>query len=74
MLTDGPQTDARVMDILIDHLGAFGSSELKTEKNKELSFFQTLRCCIYHANKCLNANNCWHFNIYEHDKFHAQLS
>ena len=21
-----------------------------------------------------DANNCWHFNIYEHDKFHAQLS
>ena len=21
-----------------------------------------------------NANNCWHFNIYEHDKFHSQLS
>ena len=20
------------------------------------------------------ANNCWHFNIYEQDKFHAQLS
>ena len=29
------------------------------------------------ANKCLNANisnNCWHFKIYEQDKFHAQLS
>ena len=24
--------------------------------------------------KDLNANNCWYFNIYEHDKFHAQLS
>ena len=23
---------------------------------------------IYPAHKCLNANNCWHFNIYEHDK------
>ena len=22
----------------------------------------------------LNANNCWHFNIHEHDIFHAQLS
>ena len=28
--------------------------------------FQTFRCCIYHA-------NCWHSNIYEHDKFHVQL-
>ena len=36
--------------------------------------FKSLRCCIYHANKCLNANNCWHFNIYEQDKFCAQLS
>ena len=23
---------------------------------------------IYLAHKCLNANNCWHFNIYYHDK------
>ena len=22
----------------------------------------------------INANNCWHFNIYEQDKFHAQSS
>ena len=22
----------------------------------------------YHAHKCQNANNCWHFNIYKHDK------
>ena len=26
------------------------------------------------ANKCKNANNCWHFDIYEQDKFRAQLS
>ena len=24
---------------------------------------------IYHADKCKNANNCWHFNIYQHDKY-----
>ena len=35
--------------------------------NKEVSCFKSLRCCIYHA-------NCWHFNIYEQDKFRAQLS
>ena len=29
---------------------------------------------IYPANKCYNANNCWHSNIYEQNKFHAQLS
>ena len=42
--------------------------------NEEVSFFKSLRCCIYHANKCLNANNCWHFDIYEQDKIRAQLS
>ena len=41
---------------------------------KDFSCFQTLRCCIYHAYKCLNANNCWHFNIYDQDKVGAQLS
>ena len=24
---------------------------------------------IYPAHKCLNANSCWHFNIYKHDKY-----
>ena len=33
-------------------------------KIKKFSCFKTLRCCIYTANKCLNANICWHFNIY----------
>ena len=28
---------------------------------------------LYPVLKCLNANNCWHFNIYEQDKFRAQL-
>ena len=31
------------------------------------------QACIYQAIKCLNANNCWYFNIYEHDKVHAQF-
>ena len=44
----------------------------KLLKNKDFSCFQMLRCCIYHAHKY--QNDCWHFNIYEHDKFHAQLS
>ena len=35
----------------------------------DVSCFKSLRCCNYHANKC-----CWHFNIYEQDKFRAQLS
>ena len=42
----------------------------KTPTNtcKEASCFWSLRCCIYHADKCQNAN------IYEQDKFRAQLS
>ena len=44
----------------------------KIPTNNEFSCFKSLRCCIYHANKCLN--KCWHFNIYEQDKFRAQLS
>ena len=42
--------------------------------NEEVSCFKPLRGCIYHADKCSNADNCWHFNIYEQDEFHAQLS
>ena len=29
---------------------------------------------FFPAHKCYNANNCWHFNIYEQEKFHAQLT
>ena len=49
------------------------STAYKTKmlKNNDLSRFQALRCCIYHDNKCYNANNRWHFNIYEQDKFCA---
>ena len=43
-------------------------------KSEDVSCFKSLRCGIYHAYKCLNANKCWHFNIYEQDKFLAQLS
>ena len=46
----------------------------KIPKNKEVSCFKALRCCIYHAHKGENANNCWHFNINGQDKFRAQLS
>ena len=41
----------------------------KIPTNKEVSCFKSLKCCI-----TINANNCWHFNIYEQDKFRAQLS
>ena len=43
-------------------------------KNKDFSCFRTRRCCNYHANERLNANNCRHFNIYENDNFHALWS
>ena len=46
----------------------------KIPTNEEISCFKSLICCIYHANKRLNANNCWHFNIYKQDKFRAQAS
>ena len=39
--------------------------------------FKSIICCIlslYKCNKCGNVNNCWHFIIYEQDKFRAQLS
>ena len=35
----------------------------KIQTNEEVSCFKSLGCCIYHANKCLNANNCCHFKI-----------
>ena len=49
-------------------------TKTKIPTNENGSCLKSLRCCIYLANKCLNANNCLHFNIYEQDKFRAQLS
>ena len=43
----------------------------KISTNEEVSCLTSLRWYIYHANKCSNANNCWHFNIYEQDTFLA---
>ena len=44
MLTDGRTTDAGVTGILIAHLGAFGSGELKIKKNlsKVLNTFENI--------------------------------
>ena len=36
MLTDGRTTDARVTGILIAHLGAFGSGELKNQQKTKM--------------------------------------
>ena len=46
----------------------------RMRKNKDISCIRAFRCCIYPANKCWNANHCWHFNIYEQDKFHSKSS
>ena len=43
-------------------------------ENEDFSSFQTLRCCIYHANKNKNYDILWHFNIYEYVKCYDQLS
>ena len=42
------------------------AQKTKIPTNEEVSCFKSLRCCIYHANKC--------FNINEQDKFCVQLS
>ena len=47
--------------------------KIKTLRCKESSCFKFLRCCIYHANKCLNNCYCWHYNINELDRLCAQL-
>ena len=39
----------------------------KLSSTEEVPCSKSLRCCIYSANNCKNANNCWHFNINEHD-------
>ena len=49
------------------------AGKTKIPANKEVFGFKSLRCGIYHANRCLNANNCWHFNILEQDKFRTQI-
>ena len=42
--------------------------------NKILLKHSTPRCYIYPANKRKNINNYWHVNIYEQNKYRAQLS
>ena len=45
----------------------------KYKVNKEISFFSGSDKPIMLFFLLLNVN-CWHFNIYEQEKFHAQLS
>ena len=47
------------------------NKNLKIPTNKEVSCFKSLRGCIYHAKMPTIVGN---FNIYEQDKFRAQLS
>ena len=51
---------------------------LNAHKYENIKKFNTFQAqisleCYFSAHNCLNANNCWHFNIYEQEKFHAQL-
>ena len=47
----------------------------KISTNSVFSWAQiSLKCYIFPAHTCQNANNCYHFNIYEQEKFHAKLS
>ena len=48
--------------------------DIDIDKMKGIFRCESLKPDIYPANKCLNANNCWHFNIYKQDKFLPQLS
>ena len=36
---------------------------IKIAKINETLRFKSSKLIIHPANKCLNANNCWHFNI-----------
>ena len=47
---------------------------IQIAKSVEYLKLNNKKTVIYPANECLNANNRLHFNIYEQDKFHAQLS
>ena len=46
----------------------------KMLKKKDIFCFKTVQCGVYPANKCENANSCWHFHIYVGDNCPAQLS
>ena len=44
------------------------------KKLLDLSLSDVEFIILINVNKYKNANNCWHFNIYEQDKFRAHLS
>ena len=45
----------------------------KNIKKFSFSGLDKLRMFFFLAHKCLNANNYWHFNIYEQEKFQTRL-
>ena len=45
--------------------------DIQTARINRICWFELSKLVIYPANKC---SNCWHFDIYEQDKFHAKLS
>ena len=45
----------------------------KTVLKQRVLLYNDVVQCICPANKCSNANNCWHLNIYEHEKCDTQL-
>ena len=49
---DGRTTDAGVTGILIAHLGAFGSGELKSAKSNSSKSYALHVCRIPHPNTC----------------------
>ena len=46
----------------------------KIPANKEVSRLSLSGVVFIMLINVKNVNNCWHFNIYEQDRFHAQLS
>ena len=47
----------------------YSETEIWNQGYKTFFMLNSAEHKIYPAHKCLNANNCWHFNIYEHDKY-----
>ena len=60
-MTPGPEVIKKVHTELSMKFQLLIKTNILT--NEEVSCFKSLRCCMYHANKCSNAKNCWHFNI-----------
>ena len=47
---------------------------IKISRNSAFLGSDKPRMVFFPFIKVKNANNCWHFNIYEQEKFHAQFS